>query len=338
MSSPREHLVRLAGTAGALAVRVGDVETEAQRQAEQICAKMEGHKSADAIRRGVSGLSTSCGALALALSTLKSAIDVYLSERFQAASPVAAGMSLSGGMASKQMWKPHAPGNDEWLYGDGARVYGIPGYLSKPLEHHQVDLEAAIRSDGVSGQFPTLHGTSWLGKLNDGGYKRDGRVENCLDCSLSLIATWYGTPTVSAPRYEGHWVSATDEPHLEGGEDAGIKRAENYCRQNFTFEGMGWNGVRAAVEKVRAMGPGGAAVIVAAHKDDANSPSHAWNIVNDRGVVRLVDPQMAECVEATDVEPTSFRFSGVVWAIVLQPEWKDAQRNQGRHRHRRRLQ
>jgi len=322
LSSPREHLVRLAGTAGALAVRVGDVEIEVQRQAEQICAKMEGHKSADGIRSGVSGLSASCGALALALSKLKSTIDVYVSERFQAASPMAAGVSPARAMASEQMWKPHAPGNDEWLNEDGSRVYGIPGYLSKPLEHHQVDLEAAIRSDGVAGRFPTLHGTSWLGKLNDGGYKRDGRFENCVDCSLSFIATWYGAPTVSAPRNEGHWVGATDEPHCEGGEELGFERAENYCRQNFVYEGMGWNGVQAVVEKVREMGPGGAAVIGALHEDDANSRGHAWNIVNDRGVVRLVDPQMGRCVEATDVEPEYFKFSGIVWAIVLKPEWK----------------
>jgi hypothetical protein len=326
VSSPREHLVTLAGTAGALAVRVGDVETEAQRQAEQICAKMEGHKSAGGIRRGVSGLSTSCSALALALSTLKSAIDVYVSERFQAVSPVAPGLSLSGGMLS-------------WQTEDGARVYGIPGYLRPPLEHHQVDLEAAIRSDGVAGQFPTLHGTSWLGKMNDGGYKRDGRAENCLDCSLSFIATWYGTPTVCAPRYEGHWDHATDKPVIYGGEEMGTMRAQNYLRQDFGYEGKGWNGVRRVVEKVRALPHGAAAVIITAHKDEAGSPSHAWNIVNDRGVVRLVDPQCGWSVKATDVDPTWFdaRYSGVVFAIVLRPEWKDAQRNQGQHRHRRRL-
>ena len=83
MSSPREHLVRLAGTAGALAVRAGDVEIEVQRQAEQICAKMEGHKSTDGIRSGVSGLSASCGALALALSLFKSVVENYVSLRFE---------------------------------------------------------------------------------------------------------------------------------------------------------------------------------------------------------------------------------------------------------------
>jgi len=68
---------------------------EVQRQAEQICAKMDRHKSADQIRSGVSGLSTSCGALALSLSTLRTAIDDYVSERFQAASPSTVGARSS---------------------------------------------------------------------------------------------------------------------------------------------------------------------------------------------------------------------------------------------------
>jgi len=95
VSSPREYLVRLADTAGALAVRIRDIEMEVQRQAEQICAKMDRHKSADEIRSGVSGLSTSCGALALSLSTLRTAIDDYVSERFQAASPSTVGARSS---------------------------------------------------------------------------------------------------------------------------------------------------------------------------------------------------------------------------------------------------
>lgn len=95
MSSPREYLVRLADTAGELAVKIADIEMNVQQQAEQICEKMEGHKSAGEIFSRVSGLSKSCEVLADELSTLRTVIDVYVSERFQAASPSTMGAQSS---------------------------------------------------------------------------------------------------------------------------------------------------------------------------------------------------------------------------------------------------
>jgi len=112
---------------------------EVQRQAEQICAKMDRHKSADQIRSGVSGLSTSCGALALSLSTLRTAIDDYVSERFQAAPPSTMGarsspvgpvqQESSGATMSRR--KPLAHAQAERLFKLGTEVTGGLGFFKE---------------------------------------------------------------------------------------------------------------------------------------------------------------------------------------------------------------
>ncbi|MFF2087803.1 toxin glutamine deamidase domain-containing protein [Nocardia sp. NPDC058176] len=59
------------------------------------------------------------------------------------------------------------------------------------------------------------------GVLNDGGTEVDGRDNNCLDCALSAISSFFGVPRIAVPR----WPDGT--PVAEGESDGG-NRATNW--------------------------------------------------------------------------------------------------------------
>jgi hypothetical protein len=87
------------------------------------------------------------------------------------------------------------------------RVYG-PGLLA-PIENPQAQqtLEDALRDE--DGNFlryadPRTHpagGTPYGTLINPGGPAVLGRGNNCPDCAMSALASFFGRPEVAAPRY-----------------------------------------------------------------------------------------------------------------------------------------
>ncbi|GAA3386876.1 toxin glutamine deamidase domain-containing protein [Cryptosporangium minutisporangium] len=133
----------------------------------------------------------------------------------------------------------------------------------QPLEDpsYQAAVRQALASpDGhIIGADPRWHPYGAL--INDGGVERPDRDNNCLDCSLAALSSFYGRPEVSLPRWADE-VPAGENPQ---GELRGINRA------------MWWLGAEtwlnhddlsdmadrfwALHDNVAALGPGSAALV-----------------------------------------------------------------------------
>ena len=159
------------------------------------------------------------------------------------------------------------------------RPYGVPQGLDyvhpKDVAHME---QVALRGpDGQPVVHPDPRKGEWLKAVNDGGVDVPGRANNCTDCLLSFAATWYGDPTVSAPRTE-----------TSGPEDGGLARLEAVLGRPLEFYGD-VRGLNTIADQLRQAGPGSMAGITVNWR---NAGAHAFAMVNVQGKVLIIDPQL----------------------------------------------
>lgn len=160
------------------------------------------------------------------------------------------------------MWPPSSRSLIRWV---------PPAWQACPRSGNQDASEFA--------RFPDPLASAWLSRLNDGGVSQPGRNNNCLDCSLAVVSTWFGRPSVSAARVE---VDGT-------GEGGGPLRATQWLREDWEDMARGAAGLDQVADRLRDLGSGSAAVIWTGWAGEDGS--HAWNAVNVSGEVIWVDGQ-----------------------------------------------
>lgn len=173
---------------------------------------------------------------------------------------------------------------------------------------------------GAPGGGAGRRGAEWVRYVNGRGPGSEPtRCNNCLDCALSGLATWYGRPTVSAPRTAYRMADGRIE---RSGEAGGRDRAEALLRARFRLAGTGGDAFDVIAATLLAHGRGAAAVIVS---EWPGVGAHAWNALNDGAGVRWVDFQNGRTGDA----PLYGRTTGRVFAICLDAEGRavDARRN-----------
>ncbi|SHN03237.1 toxin glutamine deamidase domain-containing protein [Cryptosporangium aurantiacum] len=144
----------------------------------------------------------------------------------------------------------------------------------RPLEDesYQDDVEDALSTSGgyAIGADPRHHLFGSL--INDGGIERPDRDNNCLDCSLAALSSFYGRPEVALPRWPDE-VPVGAEPE---GERRGILRAmwwlgaETWLHHDDLPEMVDqfW----ALHDNVAALGPGASALV-----------ANLWQAVDKQG-------------------------------------------------------
>ncbi|WP_280235524.1 toxin glutamine deamidase domain-containing protein [Nocardia cyriacigeorgica] len=126
---------------------------------------------------------------------------------------------------------------------------------------YQHDVEDALRngSDFTVGADPRTHPYGRL--INDGGPTVQGRGNNCLDCSLSALSSFYGNPQVSAPRYPDELPDGTID---DDGEHDGDRRARTWLNSDWQrFDSSMSIAEQAAAihDHIARLGPGSSALI-----------------------------------------------------------------------------
>ncbi|MGI5221203.1 toxin glutamine deamidase domain-containing protein [Nocardia sp. CA-290969] len=129
---------------------------------------------------------------------------------------------------------------------------------------YQTAVENALR-DGdrfIIGADPR---TNRYGELiNDGGTERMGRRNNCLDCSLSALSSFYGNPQVSAPRWPDRLADGSIDNR--SGEVSGLNRAQQWLGAGLSSYDDGQRSVaqqfQAMHDWISHLGPGSSALIV----------------------------------------------------------------------------
>lgn len=128
-------------------------------------------------------------------------------------------------------------------------------------EAHQTRVEDSLRQGNrfVVGADPRTHPYGQL--INDGGRTVDGRSNNCLDCALSALSSFYGNPQVSAPRWPDTLPDGS--PDTRGGERGGPERASQWLGENWVaFNNMPIPGqFQALHDLISRQGPGSAALV-----------------------------------------------------------------------------
>lgn len=158
-------------------------------------------------------------------------------------------------------------------------------------------------------------GAEWVRYVNGRGPGSDPtRCNNSLDCSLSGLATWYGHPTVSAPRTAFRMADGRIE---RSGEAGGRDRAEAWLHARFRLAGVGGDAFDVIAGTLLARGRGAAAVIVS---EWPGVGAHAWNALNDGAGVCWVDFQNGRTGDA----PLYRGNAGRVFAIYLDAEGRAA--------------
>ena len=113
----------------------------------------------------------------------------------------------------------------------------------------------------------------WVADINGGGKDLPGRDVNCVDCTRAVEANWRGHDAVAAPLGES------------------LRRGTSAARLE---EWSGGDLIPASTAEVEArlveMGPNSSAMLVSRWR---NGTAHAFNAVNDGGVVKWVDGQLA---------------------------------------------
>ncbi|NEW57574.1 hypothetical protein GV794_18205 [Nocardia cyriacigeorgica] len=143
----------------------------------------------------------------------------------------------------------------------------------QPVERieYQTAVQDSLREgDGFRiGADPRTHPYGQL--INDGGPTVAGRGNNCLDCSLSALSSFFGNPQVSAPRWPDRVPNGTIDEST--GEFNGLSRAERWLGGGLLSY---YDGQRSVPDQFASMhswvsqlGPGSAALVVNAW--------HAWN-------------------------------------------------------------
>ncbi|MBF6512853.1 hypothetical protein IU421_00960 [Nocardia cyriacigeorgica] len=184
---------------------------------------------------------------------------------------------------------------------------------------YQEDVEDALRNGNefTVGADPRTHPYGRL--INDGGPTVIGRSNNCLDCSLSALSSFYGNPQVSAPRWPDELPDGTID--RRSGEEGGPSRAAGWL--NSSWNSHAGNGVPIADQfaelhnQVAAMGPGSSALVI---NEWAGGGSHATVIVYPPGASGPVwwDAQSG----ATSDTPPAWMTdnSTALWSIPISPD------------------
>ena len=135
--------------------------------------------------------------------------------------------------------------------------------------------EWGIPADLVSRrQAPFESPETWVEDLNANGMDEIGRDLNCIDCARATEANWRGDDAVAAPLSDAD-LTGVSADRLEEWTGGALRPAD-----------------LAEVEaRLAEMGPGSSA-IVASLWDEGGA--HAYNAVNDGGVVKWVDAQLGE--------------------------------------------
>ncbi|MDP7705238.1 toxin glutamine deamidase domain-containing protein [Mycobacterium sp. TY815] len=153
------------------------------------------------------------------------------------------------------------------------RIYG-PHEL-RPVEDpaHQAAVRQAC--EDPAGGYTTWADprTNPYGSLvNDGGPSVPGRRNNCTDCALAALASFYGHPTVSAPRFLDRLPGGRIDS--ASGEASGFSRAKAWLG-----EGLRPADLKLSVperfdalhQQIKQMGPGASALVINEwHAMDAN--------------------------------------------------------------------
>ncbi|MFI7079845.1 toxin glutamine deamidase domain-containing protein [Micromonospora sp. NPDC049903] len=232
------------------------------------------------------------------------------------------------------------------------RQYG-PEQLA-PLEdpRYQDDVADSLWTPEGYAVFadPSTHPYGRL--INDGGPDQPGRSNNCVDSTLAALASFYGDPQVSHPR----WPDRLDDGSIEAelGELAGVDRIANWIGGDWVGDGAndampGTPAERAEAmadryaelyQSVRDAGPGAAAVVVvdwvqfdgnaaplldaAGHTQAA--AQHAFLLVYPDGADGPVwwDPLYA----STTTDPHPGDYVGLthnLWSMEVHPGYADEQ-------------
>lgn len=161
--------------------------------------------------------------------------------------------------------------------------------LTTPDPVHQQDLENAHprNPDGSPQVFADPRQGNWAGLQNDGGPGVPGRSNNCADCTRSFLETWFGRPTVSAPRT----LDQNPDGSLNrfSAERDSVDNQARWAGAPSTYAGKDHPNPYARIaHELSQAGHGSAAVI------GVNWPGgsgHAFAAVNHNGQVLFVDPQ-----------------------------------------------
>ncbi|MFF2085334.1 toxin glutamine deamidase domain-containing protein [Nocardia sp. NPDC058176] len=186
--------------------------------------------------------------------------------------PAAAGQPL-GPRDLREISNDIARANTPARFSDPADSRVVDHRRLGDLEHpsHQARVEDALRRDNrfTVGADPRTHPYGQL--VNDGGRTVPGRSNNCLDCSLSALSSFFGVPRVSAPRFDDRLSNGARDN--QSGEVGGPARAQEWLGANFqSYTGMPVSDQYQALhDYVAALGPGSAALVGTDwHARDAN--------------------------------------------------------------------
>ncbi|GEM31565.1 hypothetical protein NN3_25720 [Nocardia neocaledoniensis NBRC 108232] len=196
---------------------------------------------------------------------------------------------------------------------------------------YQAHVEDLLREGNsfVTGADPRTH--PYGQAINDGGRGQPGRGNNCLDCSLSALSSFFGIPRIAAPRWPDHNQDGT--PDSRSGEQDGNERAAAWIGSDWVgYSGMSVDAEYQALhDHVANLGPGSAALVATGwHARDANGvrryhadgtpvieEGHATVVVFPPGASGPVwwDPQSGE---TSDTPPASLTAeAAAMWCIPI---------------------
>ncbi len=160
------------------------------------------------------------------------------------------------------------------------------------------DLDATRRGEGIWG--PTEGGSirdapfeppeRWVAEINGPGFGAPGRTYNCIDCTRAVEANWRGQGEVAAPLID---------PTIRGVSGHLLEDWSGGRFRPTTVDGLG-----AELER---LGPGASAMVVSSWDYGGG---HAYNAINDGGVVRWVDGQTGQTM------PWPPRYGGQVSGML----------------------
>ena len=180
----------------------------------------------------------------------------------------------------------------------------------------QMRLENALPKEADGGYRAFASPEMIVGLINQGDIARDGpsedlvRRNNCVDCSMSMISTWYGGPEVSAP---------SGDPQSRG---ETMERAEQWAGASAGFYGTGAEALDRVGRRVQDAGPGACAMIGVEWVLDPDR-GHAFTVHNVEGQLVWCDPQWA-VAQRERLYGDGDDAVGRVLSIVLDPEGKMA--------------
>ncbi|WP_308209660.1 toxin glutamine deamidase domain-containing protein [Nocardia amikacinitolerans] len=206
--------------------------------------------------------------------------------------------------------------------------------VEDPAYQHFVEDSLRNGNEFQVGADPRTHPYGQL--INDGGPTFPGRSNNCLDCSLSALSSFFGNPQISAPRYGDVLPDGTID--TSSGERKGSQRAAQWLNQPWEYHSDTDTPIADQFidlhNRVAALGPGSAALVInewhardadgKLRYDENNKPitvsSHATVIVYPPGASGPVwwDPQSGQ---TSDTPPAwMVDESCGLWSIPIAPD------------------